>query len=92
MSKRKRSYEAPDMLAMIQRVTRALVRRAEEGDLEALTAIAEAERTMHAALDRAIRAAHDGPCAYSWTEIGRELHITRQAAQQRAESTERTAS
>ena len=74
------TYEAPDMAAMMRRVTRALVRRAEDGDLEALTALVDVEAAVHAATRDAAVALHDGPFAYSWNEIARELGITRQAA------------
>lgn len=81
--RRRNTYEAPDMLAMLTRVAKALVRRAAEGDLEAVVALGEAEQTMKRALVDAARAAHSEPNAYSWSEIARELGITRQAAQQR---------
>ena len=80
-NKRNKTYEAPDMAAAISRMTRGLTRRAAEGDLEALSALAEAERAAHLALEAAGAAAHDH--GYSWTEIARELGITRQAAQHR---------
>jgi hypothetical protein len=81
--RRKRDHESPDLVAMLNRVAKALVRRAAEGDLEAVSALRQAERTMGSALIEAAQAAHSEPNAYSWTEIGRELGMTRQAAQQR---------
>lgn len=74
-------YESPDMAAFIGRTIRAMVRRAGEGDLEAISALAQVRRaTEQAERDAAavLRAA-----GYSWADIGRELGITRQSAQQR---------
>lgn len=83
MNRRNKTYEAPDMADMIRRVARGLVRRAAEGDLEALSALAESEQVMREALTAAIREAHD-TADYSWGQIGSELHMSRQAAQQRS--------
>ena len=68
---------------MSRRVLASLVRRAGAGDLDALGELAGL--TVHAerALAEAAYLAHAGPAAYSWTEIARELGITRQAARQR---------
>lgn len=82
MGKRsKREYEAPDMAGFLRRVSKALVRRAAEGDLETLSAIRQVQDDMAEALERAAQAAHSA--GYSWTEIGRELGMSRQAARQR---------
>jgi hypothetical protein len=63
---------------------RALVRRAADGDLDALAALVESRDALDAAIGDAARALHyDFHQPYSWTEIGREVGITRQAAQQR---------
>lgn len=89
MNRRHREYEAPDLAAMLKRMSRALVRRAAEGDLEALSALADVERHFHDALTDAVNAARtprgNGPGleGYSWTEIGNALGVTRQTAQQR---------
>lgn len=66
----------------MRRMLRALARRATEGDLFALESLANLRTALDAAVAEAARGAHDGPAAYSWTEIGRELGITRQAARQ----------
>jgi hypothetical protein len=79
----KKSYEAPDMAAMIGRVARGMARRAEAGDLEALSALAQARADIDAAMVAAAKGLHDGEFGYSWTEVGRELGMTRQAAQQK---------
>lgn len=79
-NKRGKTYEAPDMRDMIARVARGLARRAEY-DLEALSALQDAQRIMHDQLTTAVvnAKAH----GRSWTEIGRELGMTRQSAQNR---------
>lgn len=78
-----RDYEAPDMAAMMKRVARALVRRAGDGDLEAVSALADVERYVRDQLVEAARAAHYGSFDYSWGQIATELGTTRQAAQKR---------
>lgn len=77
------SREAPAIGDMVARVLRALIRRAEAGDLEALEQLQRLGREADAALVAAARAAHDGPAAYSWTELAYVLGTTRQAARQR---------
>lgn len=77
----KRHYEAPDMAGFVRRVARAMVRRAAEGDLEALSALVEIRRATDAAINDAARALHAE--GHSWTDIARELGTTRQNARQR---------
>lgn len=84
-NKRNKTYEAPDMEKMVSRVLRGLVRRAEEGDLEAVSALAHIASESRDRLVEAAVAAHSEPNAYSWSEIAHELGITRQAAQLRFE-------
>lgn len=74
-------YEAPEMAAFLRRTAAALVRRAADGDLEILSCIQESTAAFESALDAAARAAHGA--GYSWTDIARELGMTRQAAWQR---------
>lgn len=76
--------EAPELAAFLRRMGRALVRRAGEGDLEALSALLDSIAALEAAAGEAARALvdPDGP-AYSWGEVGREVGMTRQAARQR---------
>jgi hypothetical protein len=78
-----KTYECPDMAAMMTRLARAMVRRADEGDLEALTALAAVDVAVRDAIVAAARALHYGRQSYSWGEIARELGVTRQAAQKR---------
>ena len=74
--------ENDDYAAFIQRVIRAYSRRIASGDIDALTAMATLSADLDYAMADAItalRARH----GYSWTDIGRALGITRQAAQKR---------
>ena len=85
-STRQRRHEAPDMGAMIRRTIRALVRRAAEGDTEALEQLAMLERELPTATSSALammNAGTRGP-AYSFTELADTLGTSRQAARQRA--------
>ena len=68
---RYRPVESTELGAMLRRVLRALERRA------------QLERDLPAFVVAAGRGAHDGPASYSWTEIGRALDVSRQAARQR---------
>jgi hypothetical protein len=78
---RKHAYEAPEIGAFLRRMARAMVRRAAAGDLEAVSVLGEVHEAIGQAVAEAAREAHG--FGYSWTEIGRELGITRQAARQR---------
>lgn len=69
------------MGAFIGRTLRAMVRRAAEGDREVLSVLQAVAADLDRAQVAAARAAHD--FGYSWTDIGREMGITRQAARQR---------
>jgi hypothetical protein len=68
---------------MLVRVIESLVRRAGRGDLTALEELAAVQRYLDAAIRRAGRDAHDGPAAYSWTDIALTLGVSRQAARRR---------
>lgn len=70
------------MAAFVCRVARGMVRRAAEGDLEVLSALQSMSAAIDQATTEAAKALHD-QAGYSWTEVGRELGTTRQAAFQR---------
>lgn len=80
----KREYEAPDLEKAIARLARALVRRAADGDTEALSCLVSTCEAIENATSEAAAALHQPPWSYSWAEIGAELGITRQGAQQLA--------
>lgn len=75
-----RGYEAPDLADMVCRVARALVRRAEAGEVEVLDAICQIQDACDVALGDAARALNEGALRLSWAEIGAEVGLTRQAA------------
>lgn len=69
------------MGAFLRRVARAMVRRAGEGELDAVVVLLRARADIDEQLGNAARAAHD--FGYSWTDIARELGMTRQNALKR---------
>ena len=73
---------------MALRVIRALVRRAESGDWEALEQLAMIESVAASATGEALTRMQagtgDNGVAYSWTQLGDVLGITRQSAQGRS--------
>lgn len=75
--------EPPELSAMVGRVLRSLVRRAEAGDIAALAELEVIDRAVMEASQAAARGLIAGPGRYSWGEVGRELGVTRQAARQR---------
>lgn len=93
MTRRRKDREALELASFLRRMARALVRRAAAGDLDALVALVESRNAIDNAISDAARALHDWDdpgthAGYSWSEIGRELGITRQAAQQRFSESE----
>jgi hypothetical protein len=78
---RKREYEASDMAGMFRRFARAMARRAADGELDALVVMQQARDDLDVQMVAAAQGAQ--AFGYSWTEIGRELGISRQAARQR---------
>jgi len=78
---RKREREAPEIGQMLDRMIRAMARRATGGELEALGVLRELRWKIDAAIAEGAQGAHDA-FGFSWTEIGNELGISRQAARQ----------
>lgn len=88
MGDSQRRHESPEVGAMVRRMMRALVRRAAEGDTEALEELARLERELPQAITVAGKLMASGERmpkgqSYSYTELGDVLGITRQAARQR---------
>jgi hypothetical protein len=79
--KSRRVIENDEYAAFLRRVIRAFGRRIAAGDIDALADAA----FLSDQLDTAIKAAVTGlrNKGYSWADIGRQLGVTRQAAQQR---------
>lgn len=68
---------------MVTRMLRALVRRAGEGDTEALEQLAALETLASRAVPYAAQLAHD-QAGYSWGQLGDVLGLSRQSVQERA--------
>lgn len=73
--------ESAELGAFLRRMMRALVRRAADGDLEAVEVLAQ----LNGEIAQATRDAGDAAWrrGYSYTQIGDALGISRQAARQR---------
>lgn len=71
--------EAQDLEAMVMRMMRALARRAEGGDLEALVALCNLGPWLTAQQRLAARGLVGGQC-YSWAQLALRLGITKQSA------------
>lgn len=83
--KRRRHHrEAPEIGAAARRMVRALVKRGQAGDWEALEELAALESFTREAVGHALVLMHDTGQQYSWTELGDVLGVSRQAAEQRA--------
>lgn len=82
-------YESPDVGGAVFRMVRGLVRRAAEGDTEALEWLARCERVTSVATTVAMARAHKD-AGYSYTELADVAGTTRQAARQRVERLDRT--
>jgi hypothetical protein len=79
--RRSRLVENDEYAAFLRRAIRAFGRRIAAGDIDALADAA----FLSAQLDTVIKTAITGlrTRGYSWADIGRQLGVTRQAAQQR---------
>ena len=69
--------------AFLERILRATERRVGNGDIEGLAVIARVQRVVDETMQRSVDRLRAAPWDYSWTDVGRALGITRQAAQQR---------
>lgn len=82
----RKSYETPEVAGAIVRMIRALGARAGT-DVDALAELARVERAvdeaMHAAVAGCLAPRPDGSPGWSYTDVGRVLGTTRQAAWQR---------
>jgi hypothetical protein len=73
-------YDAAEIGAFLRRMVRAMVRRAEGGDLDVLAVLHFSRAAIDLALGDSARALNDQ--GHSWTVIGNELGMTKQAAHQ----------
>lgn len=80
--KRRRTVaENDEYAAFLRRAIRAFGRRIASGDIDALADAAFLSDQLDAAIKTAIKGLRERD--YSWADIGRQLGVTRQAAQQR---------
>ena len=77
----KRRHETPEVAKASMRFARALARRAEEGDTEALEGLAELALIVEGATATAMANLHGQ--GYSWQAIGDLMGVSKQAAHQR---------
>lgn len=80
--RRRREREAPEIGAFVSRMLRALIARAEAGDIEVLAVLREADREISATATRAAAVLRDRH-GYSCAAIGAELGMSRQAVLKR---------
>lgn len=80
-NKPKRDREPAEIGAMSRRVFRALVRRAGDGDIEALRELVALQDQLRNAITDAGRELHD--FGFSFTYLAAETGVTRQAARKR---------
>ena len=79
--RRPRAVENYDYAAFLRRIIRAFGRRIAAGDIDALADAAYLSAQLDATIKDAITGLRER--GYSWADIGRQLGVTRQAAQQR---------
>jgi hypothetical protein len=77
-----RVVETSSFARMMIRMTRAYTRRIATGDIASLPLLASLRDEVDRAIDTAVVELYTRH-GYSWTDVGRELGITRQAARQR---------
>lgn len=79
-----RPRELSDMIAFTRRIMRSLGRRVQDRDIEGLAGLVALQADLDDQVRQTVaflRTPEGG--GYSWTDVGRVLGITRQAAQQR---------
>ncbi len=82
--KERKVVEMPEWFGFMRRMVRATSRRVADRDIEALAGLQMLRDEIDAEMQRAVdqlRSPEGG--GYSYTDIGRVLGVTRQAAQQR---------
>lgn len=81
MSRRKREYETDEFLSACGRMLKAAGKRVGEGDPVDLAQLVALRKEMERIEVEAVGMMRER-YGYSWSEIGRDLGISRQAAQQ----------
>lgn len=82
-TKARKEREAPELGAASVRMAKALVRRAGNGELEALEELNRLQAVLDELLHQGVTAYRQGPAEASWADVGRILGTTRQSAQAR---------
>lgn len=82
-NKRGRTYEAPDMERAAQRFMKALVRRAESGEVEAIQALQRLAVFTDDALTNAIHDSHYGEAGFSLSYLQAETGLDRKTITRR---------
>lgn len=84
MSKRqKREYENDEFAAFTRRIMRAYGRRVADGDIAALRGLVELREELDAQIDATVAELRGPKWNYSWSRIGEELGMSKQAAHNR---------
>lgn len=78
---RKIERESSELQAFLLRMLRALVRRATDGDMDAVVALVAVEKAAKAALAEGVRGLRAKD--YTWQSIAEELGMTKQNAEKR---------
>lgn len=73
--------ENTEFNGFVRRILRAYGRRVGQADPTALRDLVAARAAVDSAMDEAVQGLRDA--GFSWTEIGRELNVSKQAARQR---------
>jgi hypothetical protein len=81
LKRRRRVVENDEYAEFLRRILRAYSRRVAAGDIEAIADMTALAAQLDSAIQDAITSLR--AVGYSWADIARPLHITRQAAQQR---------
>lgn len=79
----KRQREATELGAASARMARALVRRAGDGELEALEELVRLQAVLEACLHQGVHAYREGPAEASWADVAAAVGTTRQSAHAR---------
>lgn len=85
LRRERRHVETSEFHEFTRRIIRAYAARVAAQDIEALAGLAQIHREVEDAMRLAVANLHGDPQAgrYSWTDIGRVLGVSRQAARQR---------
>jgi hypothetical protein len=81
LNRTQQAVENPEYAAFARRILKAYARRVATGDIESLALMADLADTIDVSIRDAVAGLRG--CGYSQAEIGAQIGVTRQAAQQR---------